>query len=159
MSATKIAAAVLFLTLLLLSPSLSIVDPHDPEDPDRCRSCHTPEIHDRQTGDYDYYLLKDSIDEVCLICHKKRDCCVVGQEHLDMLIIGEHTHPSDLHRREASRQNLPDTLPLQDDRITCQTCHSHDRKEEQEYKLLRFVSVSQTKVDWTPLCADCHDEY
>ena len=159
MAVRKAALAVPFLLVFFFRPSLSLVNPHDPDDPDRCRSCHADEIQGVKTVGYDPYLLKDSVDEVCLICHKKRDCCIIGQEHLEKLVIGKHTHPSDLSSRKVSRENLPKTLPLQDGKITCNTCHSHDRKESNEYKLLRLVVVNRTGVDWTPLCADCHDTY
>jgi len=142
--------------LLLAAPGMALVNPHDPDDPDRCRSCHTAGIHDRKAGDYDYYLLADSVDDVCLVCHKKSDCCLLGQEHLDRLAIGEHTHPSDLASSAVARENRPHTLPLQDGRITCNTCHGHDRDESNNYKLLRIVEVSRAGVNWDRLCADCH---
>jgi len=151
--------AAMIITLFLVLPASAIINPHDPNDPDRCRSCHTPEIHEVKAGDYSYYLLKDSVDDVCLICHKKQDCCVIGQEHLKKLFIGKHPHPSDLPTIGVPKVHFPKTLPLQDDRITCNTCHLHNRQEENGYKLVRMVIVNETGVDWTPLCADCHGDY
>jgi hypothetical protein len=151
--------AAMILTLFLVLPALAITNPHDLNDPDRCRSCHTSEIHDVKADDYNYYLLKEKVDDVCLICHKKKDCCVIGQDHLDKLFIGEHSHPSDLPTLDVPKIHFPKTLPLQDDRITCNTCHDHERREENDYKLVRMVIVKETGVDWTPLCADCHEDY
>jgi hypothetical protein len=151
--------SAMIVTLFLASSSSAIINPHDPDDPDRCRSCHTPEIHDVKAGDYDYYLLREAVDDTCLICHKKQDCCVIGQEHLKKLFIGKHTHPSDLTTIGVPKVHFPRTLPLQNDKITCNTCHHHDRQDENEYKLVRMVIVNEGGVDWTNLCADCHEDY
>lgn len=151
--------APMILTVILALPAAAIVNPHDQSDPDRCRSCHTPEINEVEPGGEEYYLLTDSIDDTCLICHKKEDCCVIGQEHQKKLLIGKNSHPSNIPAGDVARKHLPKTLPLQDDTITCSTCHEHNRRESGDYKLVRMVIVKETGIDWTPLCGDCHEDY
>jgi hypothetical protein len=53
----------------------------------------------------------------------------------------------------------PKTLPIQNGRITCNTCHLHDRRKPVDFHLVRMVVIQDTGVDWTPLCRDCHDRY
>ncbi len=149
--------AVLLALTAMSAPA--IVDPHDESDPQRCRSCHTQAIHDPDRREGEYHLLTASVDGVCLICHRKEECCRVGQEHLEKLFLGEHTHPSDLRVSRVGREHRPRTLPVHDGRITCNTCHLHDRGKPEDYKLVRLVISKRTGVDWTPLCHDCHDDY
>ena len=137
----------------------AIMDPHDPDNPLRCRSCHTEAIHQERTDTTNYHLLTDTIDGVCLICHIESDCCVLGAEHQRQLYLGKHSHASGQHVDDLPRAHRPNTLPLFNDLVTCNTCHYHDRNRPRDYKLVRLAVVSDTGVDWTPLCHDCHDEY
>lgn len=139
----------------------ALIDPHDEGDPRRCGSCHTPAIRTQPVRDGEYHLLTETVDGVCLVCHRKEECCRVGQEHQDRRLqpgIGI-THPSDLPVAEVPAAQRPRTLPVFGGRITCNTCHYHDRRRPADYKLVRLVVIRNTGVDWTHLCADCHDGY
>lgn len=147
-------------TLLFLVEGVpAILDPHDESNPDRCRSCHTADIADAEPGSGDYHLLAETIDGVCLVCHLEEDCCVIGQDHQEKIYLGMHSHPTDIERGEIQRIHLPRTLPLFDKKITCNTCHSHERQKPRDYKMVRLAVVSDLGVDWTPLCSDCHEDY
>ena len=149
------AALVTALALLLgASPGLAAVpDPHvDTADLSSCLLCHVPGFEDASAGDY--ALLEDSIDAVCLRCHVKTECCTIGQKHLGVFI--GNSHPSDLDARDLKRESSPETLPLQDGRLTCNTCHFHRRPAGRDYKLVRLVEFTGDGVQWTTLCQDCH---
>jgi len=125
-----------------------------------CTDCHTSDIYTEDCHDTDSFCLAaESVDDLCLTCHVKEECCRLGQEHQGQLFLGEKSHPSDIDVRDVSRAHLPETLPIQDGRITCGTCHLHARAEDSDYKMLRLVKVQGEEVDWTALCADCHSEY
>jgi len=147
----------LFAAFGVLETSAAVY-PHDSARPDYCLNCHTEEIY---AGDCDevsgFCLVADSVDGLCLICHVKEECCPVGQEHQSKLYIGKITHPSDLKTSDLDPVYLPRTLPVHKGSITCRTCHLHTRTGDSDYKMLRIVEKSQTGVDWSPLCADCHE--
>lgn len=146
--------------LLLFAPAASaVINPHiDTADRISCEMCHKKGFDPDKAGKGDYLLLEATIDAVCLRCHIKTECCLVGQRHSDPLFIGV-SHPSDLEASDVKRDSLPKTLPLHNDKITCNTCHSHRNGPEPGYKLVRIVEISDTGVVWAALCADCHEKY
>jgi hypothetical protein len=73
------------------------------------------------------------------------------------LFIG-FSHPSDLEARTIRSDFMPKTLPLQDGKLTCNTCHFHRRPEGTDYKLVRLVEYTDNGVEWTILCRDCHSD-
>jgi len=153
----------LFLAAILFSipcaAAEEIADPHNTHMAD-CTKCHTSDIYTEDCHESDSFCLAaESVDNLCLTCHVKEDCCRLGQDHQSQLFLGENTHPSDIDVRDVSPAHLPKTLPIQDGRITCDTCHLHSRAGESDYKMLRLVKVEGEEVDWTALCADCHGEY
>lgn len=152
-------ASALFAVLLCPIAVFAIDDPHDEVNPDRCLSCHSKLIGPEGARDGELYLLKDTIDGLCLICHLKEECCRTGQAHQALPGYIGHSHPSDLDVREVDRASRPQTLPLQRDRITCSTCHLHLRRKPADYKLVRMVTIKDTGVDWSALCADCHRDH
>lgn len=145
----------------LCAPLFSAVPyPHDSSIPDYCSNCHTEDIY---SGDCDeisgYCLISGSVDEVCLLCHVKEECCRVGLESQEGLFIGERNHPSDIAVSEVDPGFLPNTLPLHNGRITCRTCHLHTREGADSYKMLRLVDATDNPVNLSTLCADCHNDY
>jgi hypothetical protein len=153
----RLLTAILFL-LSGATIALALVNPHDRSDPDRCISCHTQEVTTQECSEIDGYCLRnESIDGMCLLCHKKSECCTVGQEH-DALDLG-HSHPSDLDEARVAKKHRPRTLPTHNGLITCNTCHLHEKPDTPDHMLVRIVRITEKGVDWTGLCADCHDEY
>jgi len=150
---------VFLAALLGASGASALLNPHDESVPNRCLSCHTKVITPEDARQGNYFLLRDSIDGLCLICHLKQDCCTIGQSHSALPGYIGISHPSDLDARSISRASRPKTLPLQDDRITCATCHLHDRQKPKDYEMVRLVVIKDTGVDWTGLCHDCHENY
>jgi hypothetical protein len=148
-----------FAVLLQAVCALAIMNPHDENVASRCLSCHTREMGLATATPGSPFLLRDSIDGLCLICHLKQDCCTIGQNHSAQPGYIGVSHPSDLDVRSIRRASRPKTLPLQNDRITCYTCHLHDRQKPADYKLVRLVRIKATGVDWSALCHDCHVEY
>lgn len=140
-------------------PAHAVADPHGGAGEARCLSCHSRVIQAEDARAGRFYFLRESIEGVCLICHVKEECCRIGQRHEgEPLWIGV-SHPSDIPADEVKPTSRPKSLPLQDGKITCNTCHVHDRRKPVDYKLLRIVVVKDTGVDWTGLCADCHADY
>ncbi len=135
------------------------VDPHDPALEDRCSHCHLACIAEpaRPTGQL--CLVADTPDGTCLACHSSGDCCQTGQSHQGRVTDLGNSHPSDIPLAEVSPDQRPRRLPSFAGRITCNTCHLHDRRPTGDYKLLRVVAVRPTGVDWTALCTDCHASY
>lgn len=146
-SAMALAAAAL--ALLLRAPAAAVIDPH--HDADSCLSCH-PQAP--PPGARDVEFLAGDIDETCLVCHRN-ECCTIARPH-------ESTHPSGISHWDKRRFGEPERLPLQDGQITCVTCHFWRRDNNplaEDYKLLRIVRILPTRVDWTLLCQDCHEDY
>jgi hypothetical protein len=134
------------------------VNPHNTRITD-CTDCHSENIYTEDCHERDgFCLFAKSVDNLCLHCHVKEECCRLGQEHQSQIFLGERSHPSDIDVGDVSPAHLPQTLPIHDGRITCSTCHLHSRAEESDYKMLRLVKLDGDKVDWTVLCADCHEE-
>jgi len=136
--------------LLTASPdSRALLNPHVKPEP--CGSCHTkvPTEDDGRVGDY--FLLKDSIDDTCHICHEKT-CCKPGSLH-------GTSHPSNIDRWDWKKFRRPKTLPLHNGFITCNTCHVHTKPDGLSYKMVRIVKIDGKKIDWTGLCTDCHVDY
>ena len=152
----------LFISALLFSglraDAEEIVDPHETRITD-CTDCHTRDIYTEDCHESDgFCLTARSVDDLCLHCHVKAECCRLGQEHQSQLFLGGRSHPSNLDIGDVKPAHLPKTLPIHDGRITCRTCHLHSRAEGSDYKMLRLVKLDGDKVDWTTLCADCHEE-
>ncbi len=125
-----------------------------------CTDCHTIDIYTEDCHERDgFCLIARSVDQLCLHCHTKEECCRLGQEHQAQLFIGERSHPTNVDVRYVKPAHLPKTLPIHNWRITCRTCHLHSRNEDADYKMLRLVKLEGNKVDWSVLCLDCHEEY
>ena len=154
-----VGVSAFFAVILQALFALALINPHDENAAGRCLSCHTREMVLATGAPGNPLLLRDSIDGLCLICHLRQDCCKTGQEHSALPGYIGHSHPSDLDVRSISRASRPKTLPLQNDRITCNTCHLHDRQKPDDYKLVRLAQIKATGVNWTALCHDCHGEY
>lgn len=148
-------AAIALFCLLGASPAAAIIDPHTAA-PDGCLRCHrlVPTAAESRSGDY--RLLEETIDATCLRCHVKTECCDLGQRHVEKPLSIGVSHPSDLDLSKVPRSERPKTLPVHDDKITCNTCHLHQRQTPRDYKMVRLVVFRGSGIDWTPLCSDCH---
>lgn len=157
-----IFAAVLAasLALAIAAPAAeTVTNPHDTTKPDYCLDCHDESIYRHGCDDpAGFCLLADSVDGLCLLCHIAEDCCRTGQQHQSRLYLGKMRHPSDIDVSRAKKAYLPKSLPIHNGRISCRTCHLHTRKTPRDYKMLRIVKLTGSDVDWSVLCADCHDE-
>ncbi len=132
------------------APASEVINPHVG---DHCRSCHLRVPEQGADKPKDYQLLGEEIDPTCLICHE-RACCTIGTGH--------QTHPSGIDTWDKTKFRPPATLPLSGGYITCATCHFWRRElnpAPKDYKLVRLVNISGTKIDWTVLCHDCHLDY
>ncbi|MDF1537115.1 MAG: hypothetical protein P1S46_11580 [bacterium] len=131
--------------------AVEILDPH--KEPARCLSCHTatPTVEDIENGEL--LLHMDGIDETCHMCHPY-DCCRI-------YALKGHNHPSNVGKWDVEHFTEPETLPLFDGFITCNTCHFHRQAQVQgdNYFMVRIVRVGLDRVDWTALCHDCHVDY
>lgn len=146
-------------SLFFAADVAAISNPHiDTADRTSCEMCHKKGFDPSKVREGDYFLLEPTIDAVCLRCHIKTECCVIGQKHSDPLFIGA-SHPSDLEVSRVKTESLPRTLSLQENKITCNTCHFHRKTSGQEYKMVRLVTFKDTGVEWVALCADCHSKY
>ncbi|GAB4368286.1 MAG: hypothetical protein Kow00128_13530 [Deltaproteobacteria bacterium] len=126
-----------------------LLNPHLPPEP--CGSCHANVPTEAEGRAGEYFLLKDTIDATCHICHETT-CCKPGSLH-------GINHPSDIDTWDRKLFRKPKTLPLFGGYITCSTCHLHSRPEGASYKLVRIVRIDARKIDWTELCVDCHVGY
>jgi hypothetical protein len=136
--------------LLAASPdSRALLNPH--VKPEQCGSCHTKIPTEADGGAEDYFLLKETIDDTCHICHEKT-CCKPGSLH-------GINHPSNIDKWDRKLFRRPKTLPLHNGFITCNTCHLHTVPDGPSFKMVRIVSVDGKKIDWTELCRDCHVGY
>jgi len=161
-SAALIGINAFFTVLLTLGHPLAatVPYPHDSSIPNYCNNCHTGDVYSGDCNEISgYCLLSGSIDEVCLLCHIKEDCCRLGLEGQEGVFIGVRSHPSDIDENDVDPSFLPRSLPLHDGRITCRTCHLHSRTGADSYKMLRLVEVRGEQVNLAPLCADCHEDY
>lgn len=154
---------VLFMSALLCGASRAdaeeTVNPHSTRITE-CTDCHIEDIYTEDCHERDgFCLIAKSVDDLCLHCHVKEECCRLGQDHQAQLFLGERNHPSDVDVRDVDPAHLPETLPIHNGRITCRTCHLHSRAEKSDYKMLRLVEVDGNEVDWTVLCQDCHEQY
>ena len=140
--------------IVLLVPALAfdaeIVNPHLVPEP--CMVCHTkvPTSEEARAGKY--FHIKETIDATCKTCHA---CCNTGVLHLEML------HPSDVDTWDRTVFTAPQTLPLHNGKITCNTCHFHSMPEDElTIFLLRKVKADDViGMDWSDLCHDCHVGY
>jgi len=141
-----LAAVLLFFASLR---SGAVINPHVKPEP--CESCHTkiPTAADGDRGEY--FLLKESIDETCHVCHEKT-CCKPGSLH-------GSSHPSNIDRWDREKFRKPKTLPLHNGFITCNTCHMHSKPDGPSFKMVRIVKIDGKKIDWSDLCTDCHVGY
>lgn len=142
-----VLAAVLLLSASFRSPA--VINPH--VKPESCESCHTkiPTAADGDRGEY--FLLKESIDETCHICHEKT-CCKPGSLH-------GSGHPSNIDRWDRGKFRKPKSLPLHNGFFTCNTCHLHAKPDGPSFKMVRIVKIDGKKIDWSDLCTDCHAGY
>lgn len=114
-----------------------------------CLACHskTPSTLEAQAGQY--FLLRESIEETCGICHELSN----GQ--------GSHTitsHPTGIRLTRA--QSQPSTLPLSAGYITCKTCHHCIAREtDPTFALLRISINGPLDDERTELCKQCHEGY
>jgi len=141
-----LAAAI----LLTASPgSRALLNPH--LKPEACGSCHTkvPTEADDRAGNY--FLLKGTIDDTCLICHEKT-CCKAGTLH-------HFEHPSNIDRWDKTRFKAPNTLKLYGGFITCSTCHVHSIPEGESFKMVRLAQRDGKRIEWVRLCRDCHTSF
>jgi len=131
--------------------AVEIIDPHT--EPAKCSSCHSENPTEEDVLSGEYRLLGESIDETCHICHPY-DCCRINS-------LKGHNHPSNVSKWDVEKFTEPENLPLFDGMITCNTCHYHRMGDVpgQNYRMVRLVEVTLERVDWTPLCADCHTGY
>lgn len=152
----KIVLIAVMLVLAATPQALAVENPHiDTADNSSCLLCHVPGYETADTDAGDFALLEETIDALCLTCHIKTECCVIGQKHMGGIFIG-YSHPTDIDANRIQREYLPKTLPLQAGTMTCNTCHFHRRPEGQDYKLVRLVDFTDNGVEWTNLCQDCH---
>jgi len=143
---------ILLVVVILLaasSRSFGLLNPHVKPEP--CGSCHTkvPSEEEGQSGEY--FLLKDTIDDTCHVCHETT-CCKPGSLH-------GISHPSNINDWDWKLFRRPKTLPLYNGYITCTTCHLHSKPEGDSFKMVRIVKIDGRKIDWTDLCTDCHVGY
>ncbi len=141
--------------LLIMAGSLDsvrgLLNPHVP--PESCDSCHLKIPTEDEAGSGEYFLLKDTIDATCHVCHEYA-CCNVGSLHEK-----HRNHPSNIRNWDTEFAREPKKLPLHNGYITCNTCHLHRKNESGDYKMVRIVKIGNSKIDWTELCADCHVDY
>ena len=155
MARTPLILLLLPLTVMLFvvaaPPARAVFNPHI--EPASCPSCHTkvPTAEQVQAGDF--FLIKDSIDDTCHICHEY-SCCKPGSLHAK-----NRNHPSNINTWDRKLFRAPKTLPLHDGYITCNTCHFHRADAGAGFKLVRIVKIDGKKIDWTDLCVDCHVGY
>lgn len=135
----------------LATSAVGLLNPHIKPEP--CESCHRKIPTDEEARDGDYFLLKDTIDATCHICHEYA-CCKVGSLHEK-----NRNHPSDIDSWNSDIARKPKNLPLYNGFITCNTCHLHTKHDGEGYKLVRIVEITTMKNDWTELCKDCHVDY
>lgn len=157
-----LAAAMVCVSALMVRNGVAagIVNPHDSAQPKFCTNCHTKDVYSKICDEIEgYCLLGGSVDAICLICHVKEDCCKPGLENLLGLHLGMFSHPSDVETRDVPEEYYPKTLPIQHGRITCLTCHLHTRPASGGYKMLRLVTITGDRADYTVLCHDCHKDH
>lgn len=145
-----VPCVAIILVLLWAATSRGLINPH--VEPANCESCHVkiPSQEEAERGDY--FLLKETIDSTCHICHEYT-CCKVGSLHEK-----ERNHPSNIDRWDRNKVAEPKTLPLFDGYITCSTCHYHRKPEGGDYKMIRILkkNVLGDLRNWEGLCVDCH---
>ena len=131
--------------------SIEKIDPHT--EPSNCGSCHSQNPTEEDVRSGELYLLASTIDDTCHICHPY-DCCKINS-------LKGHNHVSNVSKWDVEKFTEPETLPLFEGMITCNTCHYHRRAEVpgQGYRMVRLVEVTLDRVEWTKLCLDCHIDY
>ncbi|MBI5904259.1 MAG: hypothetical protein HZB86_01690 [Deltaproteobacteria bacterium] len=149
----RYALACLFVVAVLLTISFrdshGVLNPHVKPEP--CGSCHTKVPTEAEGRAGDYFLLKDTIDDTCHVCHEKT-CCKPGSLH------GKN-HPSNIDRWDRKLFRRPKSLPLHNGFITCNTCHLHTKPDGPSYMMVRIVKIDGKSIDWSKLCTDCHEGY
>jgi len=150
---------VIFLVIITLAVgarvgsvfSIEMIDPHT--EPSKCNSCHSRNPTEEDVRSGELYLLAGTIDDTCHICHPY-DCC-------RLYSLKGHNHPSNVSKWDVEKFTKPETLPLYEGMITCNTCHYHRRADVSGlgYKMVRLAVVELDMVDWTKLCNDCHINY
>lgn len=126
------------------------IDPHD-NDPANCIRCHTRIPTPEEAADDEWFLVRDTIDGTCHLCHPY-DCCRINS-------LKGHNHPSNVNRWDVEDFTEPRNLPLHQGLITCNTCHYHLRPSGEDHRMVRIVRITLRGVDWSALCLDCHVGY
>lgn len=136
--------------LLLLPTTVWAADINPHLDDNFCLACHSkvPTRLEAQSGHS--FLLGDTIDETCGLCHR----VLVDQSR--------HTltgHPTGI--KTATAQSPPSTLPLSDGYITCKTCHRciADGTGPTFAMLRTGQSGLSMDEERTALCRQCHQGY
>ncbi|MFC1591038.1 cytochrome c3 family protein [Thermodesulfobacteriota bacterium] len=132
---------------MLSAPHEQDFNPQKPQG-HRCTLCHHPHKAENR-----FFLLKDSAGLICLECHAKQTESHPAQaDHLTML-------------PEAIRESRPDffkndggVLPLQEDHLTCLTCHvTHRRPSVKTARIWPAQSKSLLRLSASyELCVACH---
>ncbi len=149
MTRTPILCLVSILALAAAAASArAVANPH--VEPAACPSCHTktPTAAEGDAGNY--YLVKDTIDDTCQVCHPY-GCCTVDS-------LPGNNHPSNINSWDRHLFTKPKTLPLFDGYITCDTCHFYREAQGSPFRLVRIVKVEGDRIDWEGLCVDCHQD-
>jgi nitrate/TMAO reductase-like tetraheme cytochrome c subunit len=152
--AVSVVLAVPIALALLLAPapapagSGGFLNPH--AKPESCPSCHTKVPTPEEAAAGNYFMLKESIDATCHICHKKV-CCDINSLHM-------FNHRSDFKDWDPKKYKSPKTLPLQNGFITCATCHFHSQQAESAFRMVRLAKRTQSQIEWSGLCKDCHED-
>jgi hypothetical protein len=141
-----LAVAVL---LAAAADSRALLNPHIKPEP--CESCHVkvPTKADGRAGNY--FLLKETIDDTCHVCHEKT-CCKAGTLH-------HFEHPSNIDQWDKTRFKAPKTLKLYGGFITCSTCHDHSIPAGESFKMVRLAQRDGMRIEWVRLCRDCHTSF
>jgi predicted CXXCH cytochrome family protein len=111
-----------------------------------CFSCHPPDVAEI------WSQLKASELDLCTSCHEQEgDVEVQNAEGVLVSVDLGNSHPFGL---VPSEKSMPAALPLNDGKVTCQTCHDVHLSNLESH-MLRLG----TGTDYTPLCLDCHQGY
>lgn len=126
----------------------SLLNPH--VKPETCESCHTRVPTKEEGAAGNYFLLKESIDATCHLCHRKM-CC-------DFTSLHSFNHKSNFNDWDSKKYKAPKTLPLQNGLITCNTCHFHSELADPDMKMVRLARRTASRIEWVDLCKDCHSD-
>lgn len=144
----SLAAALFPGSTQAIPDNSSLFNPH--VKPETCGSCHA-RVPTKEEGDAgNYFLLKESIDATCHLCHRKM-CC-------DFTSLHSFNHKSNFEDWDTKKYRAPKTLPLQNGLITCATCHFHSELPDPDMKMVRLARRTASRIEWIDLCKDCHSD-